>query len=442
MPTIGERFKRSWNAFFGRDPTNWSEYSYGSSYRQDRTRYLRTNTQSVVSFIYNRIAVDVAGIDIRHVKVNSNKQFVEEVPSDLNERLYLEANIDQGARNFIQDIAMSMFDEGVVAVVPVDCETNETRTSVAGAKIYTMRTGRIVTWYPKDIRVNVYNEWTGRRDDIIVPKSLAAIIENPFYSIMNEPNSTLQRLLRTIADLNAYNNETSSGKLDLIIQLPYVIKSELRRKEAEKRRKEIEDQLTGSKYGVAYTDGTERVIQLNRSLENNLWQQVKDLSNELYNQLGLTASIFDGTADESTMINYYNKTIEPVVAAIAQEYERKFLTKTARTQGQSIKYFRNPFKLVPVSQLADIADKLSRNEILSSNELRAEIGYKPVEGDRANSLQNKNINTSNLEMETRNVFGTTDDGVTDAVEDKELEDLFNMEYLDKSIRNEEDDQNG
>lgn len=410
MPTIGERFKRSWNAFIGRDPTTYQIDYAGTSYRPDK-RYLRSNAQSILGFVYNRIAVDVASVDIRHVRVDENGSYKETIDSYLNDCFSLEANLDQSGRAFIQDVAMSMFDEGVVALVPTDCEVNKSRTEVEGANVYSLRTGRIVTWYPTDIKVDVYNERLGKREEIIVPKTLTAIIENPFYSLMNEPNSTLQRLLRTIADLNVYNGNNTSGKLDLIIQLPYVIKSELRKREAEKRRKELEDQLNGSTYGVAYADGTERIIQLNRSLENNLWAQVKELTEQLYNQLGITTSIFDGTADEATMINYYNRTIEPVVAAICDDSKRKFLSRTAITQGQSIKYFRDPFKLVPVSQLAEIADKLSRNEILSSNELRAEMGYKPVDNERANALQNKNINTSNMEMENPDTFGNA--GITD-----------------------------
>lgn len=409
MPTIGERFRRSWNAFIGRDPTKMSEieYGWGSGYRPDKVRLSRTNAQSIVGFIYNRIAIDVASIDIRHVRINEVEKFKDVIRGPFDDRLTLEANIDQSARSFKQDLVMSMFDEGVVAVVPVDCITNEDRTRVAQGQIFELRTGKIVSWYPDAVKVNIYNQRTGRREDIVVPKTLTAIIENPFYSIMNEPNSTLQRLLRTINDLNSYNDNAAAGKLDLIIQLPYVIKSELRRKEAMKRRQEIEDQLTGSKYGVAYTDGTERVIQLNRSLENNLWTQVKDLTDQLYSQLGITASIFDGTADEATMINYHNKSVEPIIGEIALEYKRKFLTQTAITQGQSVMYFRNPFKLVPVSQLADIADKFTRNEIMSSNEVRSEIGYRPVDNMRADELRNKNINTSNLEMETTDVFGNT-----------------------------------
>lgn len=412
MPTVAERFKRSWNAFIGRGPTIIQPDYSGSSYRPDK-RYFRNSAQSIIGFVYNRIAIDVAAIDIRHVITDENGSYKKTLDSPLNDCFALEANIDQTGRALVQDIAMSMFDEGAVAVVPTDCDVNSDRTEVLGAKVYSLRVGRITTWYPYSVRVEVYNERTGRKEEITLPKTLVAIIENPFYSIMNEPNSTLQRLLRTISDLNAYNGNNTSGKLDLIIQLPYVIKSELRRKEAEKRRQELEDQLNGSKYGVAYADGTERIIQLNRSLENNLWQQVKELTEQLYSQLGITASIFDGTADEATMINYHTRSIEPVVSAICLEVKRKFLTRTAITQGQSIKYFRDPFKLVPVSQLADIADKFTRNEILSSNELRAAVGYRPVDNPRADELRNKNINMSNKEFDDQYAFARTRDDESD-----------------------------
>lgn len=405
MPSLAERFKNSWNAFMGRDPTN-IQYGYGSSFRQDRVRYTRNSAQSIMGSIYNRIAVDVAAIDFRHVRLDEDDHYKDEIDSYLNDCLKYEANLDQTARAFIQDLVISLFDEGSVAIVPVECETNSVRTMVSEANIYQMRTGKIVTWYPDSVRVNVYNQKIGRHQDIVLPKTMVGIIENPFYSIMNEPNSTLQRLLRTISKLDAFNDQNASGKLDLIIQLPYVIKSELRRKEAEKRRKEIEDQLTTGKYGVAYTDGTEHVIQLNRSLENNLWTQVKELTDQLYSQLGLTSTILDGTADTQTMTNYYSRSIEPICAAITSEMLRKFLTITARSQKQSIMFFRNPFKLVPVEQVAEIADKFTRNEILSSNEFRSVIGYKPSDDPRADELRNKNINTSNEELkEEENVGG-------------------------------------
>lgn len=404
MPTIRERFRKSWNAFIGRDPTK--DFYYvppdidvsGSSYRLDKRRRMVYNANSIVPSIYNRLAIDVAAIDFKHVRVDANNNYKEDIDSYLNDCLSVEANIDQTGRNLIQDIAYSMFDEGVVAVVPVDADLNITKTKVNEANIYTLRTARVVKWYPSAVLLNTYNDTNGKHEDILLPKSLVAIIENPLYTIMNEPNSTLQRLTRTINNMDLLNAQSSSGKLDLIIQLPYVIKSELRRQEAEKRRKELEEQLSGSKYGVAYTDGTERIVQLNRSLDNSLWTQVKDLTTELYNQLGLTQAIFDGTADEQTMTNYYNRTIEPICSAIAEELQRKFLTQTARTQKQRIIFVRDPFKLVPVTQIADIADKFTRNEILSSNELRSEVGYKPVDDPRANELRNKNISQSNMDM--------------------------------------------
>lgn len=403
MPTVLDRFKKSWNAFMGRDPTiDHKEYGYGSSIRPDRMRFTYNNAQTIIASVYNRIAIDVSAIDIKHVKLDENKTYEDDVNSYLNDCLMYEANIDQTGRAFIQDVVQSMFDEGCVAVVPTEADLNQTRTKVNEAKIYSLRTGKVIAWYPTAVTVNVYNDRTGRREDITLPKSVVAIIENPFYSVMNEPNSTLQRLLRTINQLNTFNDQNSSGKLDMIIQLPYVIKSDLKRQEAERRRAEIEEQLTGSKYGIAYADGTERIVQLNRSLENNLWQQVKELTEELYNQLGLTQTIFDGTANEQTMINYNNRTIEPICAAIANELERKFLTVTARTQGHAIRYFRDPFKLVPVNQLADIADKFTRNEIMSSNEFRVKIGFKPSDDPKADELRNANLNQSNEELAAQN----------------------------------------
>ena len=406
MPTILDRFRKSWNVFFGRDPTGnhplayGQEYDFGpgSFYRPDRMRFTRNNVQTLIASVYNRISVDVAAIEFKHIRVDQNGTYKSDVDSYLNDCLKYEANIDQTSRAFIQDVVQSMFDEGCVAVVPIDCDTNATGTKVSEAKVYTLRTGKVVCWYPSAVKVNVYNDRTGLREEIIVPKSLCAIVENPFYSIMNEPNSTLQRLLRTIHQLDSYNDANDSNKLNMIIQLPYVVKSELRRAEANRRRDELEDQLMNSKYGVAYADGTERIIQLNRPLENNLWQQVKELSEQLYNQLGLTATIFDGTADEQTMINYNNRTIEPICAAITQEFERKFLTVTARSQGQAVRYFRDPFKLVPVSQIADMADKFTRNEIMSSNEFRVKIGLLPSDDPKADELRNSNLNQSNEEI--------------------------------------------
>lgn len=406
MPTILERFRKGWNAFFGRDPTSPKPVQYeanwingpGSAVRPDRMRFTRNNAQTLISSVYNRISVDVASIEFKHIRIDKNGTYQADVDSYLNDCLKYEANIDQTSRSFIQDIVQSMFDEGCVAVVPVDCEVNETRTKVSEAKVYSLRTGKITAWYPTAVRVNIYNDRSGQREEIVVPKSLCAIVENPFYSIMNEPNSTLQRLLRTIKQLDAYNDANASNKLNMIIQLPYVIKSELRKAEANRRRDEMEEQLMNSKYGIAYADGTERIIQLNRSLENNLWQQVKELSEQLYNQLGLTSTIFDGTADEQTMINYNNRTIEPICAAITQEFERKFISVTARSQGHAIRYFRDPFKLVPVSQVAEMADKFTRNEIMTSNEFRVKIGLLPSDDPKANELRNSNLNQSNEEI--------------------------------------------
>lgn len=400
MPTIAERFKRSWNAFVGRDPTLeyvWNEdIGVGYSYRPDKPRLLLGNDRSIVTTVYNRIAIDVASIDIEHVRLDSDGRYKETIYSALNNCLCLEANVDQASDAFIRDVVMSMFDEGCVAIVPTDTDINPLKNN--SFEVLSMRTGKIVSWHPQHVRVNVYDERDGLRKDIVLPKDKVAIVENPLYSIMNEPNSTLQRLVRTLNRLDVLNEKNSSSKLDLIIQLPYVIRSKLRQEQAESRKAALEDQLVNSKYGIAYTDGTEKITQLNRPVENNLWQQAQDLTTMLFNQLGLTASVFDGTADEKTMINYYDRTIDPICNAIAKEMTRKFITKTARSQGQAIRYFRDPFRLVPVSQLADIADKFTRNEIMSSNELRAEIGKKPVDDPRADELRNKNLNASEQEL--------------------------------------------
>ena len=384
-----ERLQHAWNAFRGREPTRYSEYG-GSYYRPDRMRFTRGNERSIVASIYNRIALDCVMIEMQHVTIDENGMYKGAYDSGLNNCLTLSANLDQTGMAFRLDAIMSMFDEGVVALVPTDT-TFDPNTN-GSFDIQKIRVGRIVSWYPEKVRVELYNEQTGRKEEIYISKSAVAIVENPLYSIMNEPNSTLQRLIRKINLLDYVDDQTSSGKLDLIIQLPYVIKSEARRKEAEQRRKDIERQLSGTKYGIAYTDGTERIVQLNRSLENNIWQEVKDLTAMLYNQLGLTESIFDGTADEKVMINYYNRTVDPILKAFADEMERKFITANGRSRGQSIRYFRNPFRLVPVNELAEIADKLTRNEILSSNELRSELGYKASDDPRANELRNSNLN--------------------------------------------------
>lgn len=394
MPRFSERLQHAWNAFFNREPPSSTHYDYGSSYsyRPDRRRLTRGNEKSIVNVIYNRIAMDVAAVGIKHVRLDENDRYVETMDSKLNYCLTTEANIDQTGRALIQDIVVSMFDEGVVAVVPVDTTINPLISG--GYDIETLRTGKIVEWFPEHVRVNVYNQKTGHRQDITLPKKMVAIIENPLYSIMNEPNSTLQRLIRKLNLLDAIDEQSGAGKLDLIIQLPYTIKTEARRKQAEDRRKDIEMQLAGTKYGIAYTDATERITQLNRSIDNNLMKQIEYLTSMLYGQLGLTDTIVNGTADEQAMLNYYNNTIEPILSAITNEMYRKFLTKTARKQRQSIKFFRDPFRLVPVNQIADMADKFTRNEILSSNEFRAIIGFKPVDDQRADELRNKNINQS------------------------------------------------
>jgi len=367
---------------------------YGSSTRQDRVRMHITNERSVIISVYNRIAIDASAVNIQHVRLDENGRFVETIVSGLNDILTSEANIDQTNRAFIQDIVMSMFDEGVVAVVPVDTTIDP---KISGSfDIQSMRTARIVSWFPKHVRVRLYNENKGIQEEITLSKSQVAIIENPLYSVMNEPNSTLKRLLKKLSILDAIDEQSGAGKLDLIIQLPYVIKTEARRQEAEKRRKDIEVQLSGSKYGIAYTDGTERVTQLNRPAENNLMKQIEYLTKMLYSQLGLTESVFDGTADEKTMLNYNNRTVVPILSAIICEFKRKFLTKTARTQRQSIEYFRDAFSLVPVTELANIADKFTRNEILSSNEVRSVIGYKPSKNPAADELRNKNLNKATV----------------------------------------------
>lgn len=389
--TISSRLKHAWNAFFSnRDPTSsYRDAGMGYSYRPDRVRLTRGNERSIVTSVYNRIALDASAIDIIHARLDDNDRFTSIIDSGLNNCLTVEANIDQTARSFFQDVVMSMLDEGCVAIVPVDTTTDPT---ISGSyDVNTLRTGKILEWYPSHVKVKVYNEKTGKKDDIILPKSMVAIIENPLYAVINEPNSTMQRLIRKLNLLDVVDEQSGSGKLDLIIQLPYVIKTDARRQQAEQRRKDIEMQLSGSKYGIAYTDGTERITQLNRSVENNLMKQIEYLTNMLYSQLGITQTILDGTADDKTMLNYYNRTIEPIVSAIVDEMKRKFLTKTARSQKQSILFFRDPFKLVPVSELAEIADKFTRNEIMSSNEIRQIVGMKPSDDPKADELRNKNL---------------------------------------------------
>lgn len=393
--SFGSRLKHGWNAFLGRDSTSNVSYDYGMSYsrRPDRVRLRGGNEKSIITAVYNRIAIDVASITIQHVKLDQNGRYKETIKSGLNNCLTLEANIDQTAQAFIIDTIMSMFDEGVVAVVPVDTSINPKNSG--SWDINSLRTGKITEWMPRHIRVKLYNDAKGIEEEIVLPKSMVAIIENPLYSVMNEPNSTLKRLIHKLNLLDSVDEQSGSGKLDLLIHLPYELKSDLRKEQAESRRKDIEMQLQGSKYGIAYTGATERVTQLNRPVENNLMKQVEYLTSMLYNQLGMTQGIFDGTADEQAMLNYYNRTIDPIANAFVGEMIRKFLTKTARTQGHTIMYFRDPFKLVPVEKLADIADKFTRNEIVSSNEFRHVIGYKPSNDPRADELRNKNINTSN-----------------------------------------------
>lgn len=387
--SIGSRLKHAWNAFFNKDPTpvKW-DHGASYSYRPDRPRLTRGNERSIVTAIYNRIALDVSALIMKHCRLDENGRYSEDVDSKFNRCLTVEANLDQTARAFKQDIVMSMLDEGCVAVVPVDTNQDPLKGSY---DISTMRTGKILEWRPSTIKVRAYNEKTGEKEDIVVPKCTTAIIENPLYAVINEPNSTMQRLIRKLNLLDAVDEQSSAGKLDLIIQLPYIIKTDARRQQAEARRKDIEMQLSGSKYGIAYTDGTERITQLNRSIDNNLMKQIEYLTSMLYSQLGITQSILDGTADEKTMLNYNNRTVEPIASAIVDEMKRKFLTKTAISQSQTVMYFMDPFKLVPVSNLADIADKFTRNEILSSNEVRQIIGMKPSDDPKADELLNKNI---------------------------------------------------
>lgn len=389
MPAFTDRLVHAWNAFMNKDPTGRRYTGRGDYYRPDRIRFSRGNERSIVTSVYNRISMDAAAIDIRHVKLDEDERYVSDIKSSLNNCLTVEANIDQTARAFRQDVVMSMLDEGCVAIVPVDTTDNP---EITGAyNIDSFRTGKITEWYPYWVRIEVYNERTGCKQEISMNKSAISIVENPLFAVINEPNSTMQRLIRKLNLLDAVDEQSSSGKLDLIIQLPYVIKTNARRQQAEQRRKDIEEQLSGSKYGIAYTDGTEHITQLNRAVENNLMKQIEYLTSMLYSQLGITQGILDGSADEKTMTNYYNRTIEPIMSAIVDEMKRKFLTKTARSQLQSIAFFRNPFKLVPVNDMAEIADKFTRNEILSSNEVRQLIGMKPSKDPKADQLVNSNI---------------------------------------------------
>lgn len=390
---VMNRLKNAWNVFKNKDPTEgYMNLGPSYGYRPDRMRFSRGNERSIVTSVYNRIAMDVAAVDILHVKTDEDGRFIDTVNSGLNNCLTLEANIDQTGRAFRQDIVQSMLDEGCVAIVPVD--TDDVPEESGNFRIYTMRTGQIRDWYPEHVRVNLYKQDEGQRREVILPKAAVAIVENPLFAVVNEPNSTMQRLIRKLNLLDAIDEQASSGKLDLIIQLPYIIKTEARREQAEKRRQDIERQLSDGKYGIAYTDGTERITQLNRPVENNLMKQIEYLTSMLYSQLGITQSILDGSADDKTMLNYYSRTIEPILAAITDEMKRKFLTKTARSQKQTIMFFRDPFKLVPVTELAEIADKMTRNEIMTGNELRQKIGMKPSSDPSADELRNKNLSAS------------------------------------------------
>lgn len=397
------RIKRGWNAFMNKDPTvrTRADIGFGTGYRPDRMRFSRGNERSIVTAIYNRIAIDVSKIDIKHVRMDENERYEEDIKSDFNNCLTLEANIDQTGRAFIQDVVLSMFDEGCIAIVPVDTTDNPEITG--SYDIETMRVGQIVEWYPQHVKLRIYNELTGLKEEKILSKRSVAVIENPFYAVMNEPNSTLQRLIRKLNLLDVIDEKNSSGKLDMIIQLPYIIKTEARRKQAEERRSDIERQLSSTKYGIAYTDGTEKIVQLNRPVENNLMSQIEYLTSMLYSQLNISQGILDGTASEQELLNYNDRTIEPIAAAIVDEMKRKFLTKTARTQGQSVMYFKDPFSLVPVTQIAELSDKMTRNEIMTSNEVRQIIGMKPSDDPEADELRNKNLNKSNEEVTEQTV---------------------------------------
>ncbi len=399
--SLGARLKHAWNVFTANE-TVGARWDIGPSYfyRPDRPIFSRGNERSIITSVYNRIALDVAAITIQHVRLDDEGRFTSVMNTSLNDCLSLEANLDQTGRAFIQDIVQSMLDEGCVAIVPVDTDIDPDEGSY---KIETMRTGKILEWYPQHVKVRVYNEQTGKKEDVLVSKRTVAIVENPFYAVMNEPNSTMQRLIRKLNILDAIDEQSGSGKLNLIIQLPYVIKTEARRQQAEKRRKDIEEQLSGSKYGVAYTDGTEHVVQLNRPVDNNIMSQIEYLTSMLYSQLGLTQTIMDGSADDKTMLNYLTRTVEPILSAIVDEMKRKFLTKTARSQKQSILFFRDPFKLVPVSEIAEIADKMTRNEIMTSNEIRQKIGMTPSKDPNADKLRNSNLSAPKEESTEQNI---------------------------------------
>ncbi|MBP5461539.1 MAG: phage portal protein [Lachnospiraceae bacterium] len=396
--SFGSRLKHAWNAFFNKDPTViYRDIGPGYSWRPDRPQLTRGNERSIITAVFNRIAIDVASVKINHVRLDENDRYIETINSDMNSCLTLSANLDQTGRAFIQDVVLSMLDEGCVAIIPVDTSFNPNTTG--SFDIQSMRTGKILEWHPETIRVRVYNEKKGEKEDIFVQKKAAAIIENPFYTVMNEPSSTLQRLIRKLNLLDVIDEQSGSGKLNMIIQLPYVIKTEARKQQAENRRKDLEDQLANSKYGIAYTDGTEKVTQINRAAENNLMGQIEYLTSMLYSQLGISQALLDGTADEKEMLNYNNRIIEPILSAITDEIKRKFLTKTARSQHQTIMFFKDPFRLIPVNSVAEIADKFTRNEIMTSNEVRQIVGMKPSDNPRADELRNSNISQSKQEIE-------------------------------------------
>lgn len=426
--SFGSRLLHAWNAFTSnKDPTRaYMNIGNGYGYRPDRPRFSMGNERSIVTSVFNRIALDVAAIDIKHVRLDKNGRFLETINSALNNCLSLEANLDQTGRAFIQDAVMSLLDEGCVALVPTDTDDDPEDGLPGSFDIDSLRVAKILEWYPAHVRLRVYNELTGEKEDIVLPKRFVCIIENPLYAVINEPNSTMKRLIRKLSLLDVTDEQTASGKLDLIIQLPYVIKTEARRQQAENRRRDIEQQLAGSKYGIAYTDGTEHITQLNRSLENNLMKQVEYLTSLLFSQLGITQSILDGTADEKTMLNYYSRTIEPIVSAIVDEMKRKFLTKTARSQKQDIMYFRDPFKLVPVDSIAEIADKFTRNEIMTSNEIRQVIGMRPSSDPKADELVNSNISQPNSGNPTeQNTPVDETGGGEESEEDSIVNDLLN-----------------
>ena len=397
MSRFTDRLSHAWNAFMNKDPTRYYNPSVSYSNRPDRIRLTRGNERTIVTSVYNRIGIDCAAIDIKHVRLDERGRYIETIDSSLNSCLTLEANIDQTGRALRQDIVMSMMDEGCVAIVPVDTDIDPTESD--SFKIESIRTGKILEWYPKDVRVRIYNDRNGRFEERILPKKMIGIVENPLFAVMNEPNSTMQRLTRKLNLLDYVDEQNGAGKLDLIIQLPYIIKTEARRQQAEARRKDIEAQLAGSKYGIAYTDGTEHITQLNRSVDNQLFNQIEGLTRMLYSQLGITEEIMNGTADEAAMNNYYNRTIEPIMSAIVDEMKRKFLTKTARSQKQSIQFFRDPFKLIPTSELAEFADKFTRNEIMSSNEIRQIVGMQPSNDPSADELRNKNLSQAKGEKQ-------------------------------------------